>query len=184
MRPSSIKALLISNAVQFGMVLAIFFAAALAASSVAWGLAGFPADIDPIANELKASSLFWSSISVVSSSLTAGYVAGRIAGRRPVLHGALSSCAWFVILISMALGASRSLGPPHGSPDWDPPMPNLLATTLLFGPPVFGALGGFISRRSGSGRDQPAIAPSQYSNGGGWVTSAFRPGRLKSVRCE
>jgi hypothetical protein len=89
MRPSSIKALLISNAVQFGMVLAIFFAAALAASSVAWGLAGFPADIDPITNELKASSLFWSSvasISVVSSSFTAGYVAGRIAGRRPVLH--------------------------------------------------------------------------------------------------
>jgi hypothetical protein len=63
----------------------------------------------------------------------------------------------------MALGASQSLGPSHGSPDWDPPMPNLLATTLFFGPPVFGALGGFISRRSGSGRDQPAIASSQYS---------------------
>jgi hypothetical protein len=83
MHPISIKAVVVSNAVQLGMVLAIFTVAVLATLSVVWVLAGFPTD------ELKASSLFVTStgaISVIPSSLTAGYVAGRIAGRRFVLR--------------------------------------------------------------------------------------------------
>jgi hypothetical protein len=166
MPPISIKAVLISNAVQFGMTLAIFFVAALATLGVAWRLSGFPADIDPITNEFRASSLLVSSIvsmSVVSSSLAAGYVAGRVAGHRPVLHGALSSCAWFVILISIALGVRSSDEPPHGGPDAGPLMPALLGATLFFGTPLFGALGGYIARQLGRGRNQPAIGPSQYS---------------------
>jgi hypothetical protein len=169
MRPSSIKALLISNAIQFGMTSAIFFAGIFAAVMVAWGFAGFPTNIDPIANELKGSSLFGASIaaisvvSVVLSSLTAGYVAGRIAGRRPVLHGALSSCVWFAILISALLGTSPSGGPPHGSPDSIPPIPDFLPVALLFGTTVFGALGGFIARLMSHGRYQSANASSQYS---------------------
>jgi hypothetical protein len=163
MRPSSFKVLLISNAVQFGMTLAMLFATALLALIVAWGLAGFPSDVDPLTKDLKASSLLWSSIltiSVVLSSLTAGYVAGRIAERRPVLHGALSSCAWFVILISLALGPSDQ---PHGGDPNAIPIPALLGTLLFFGTPLFGALGGFIARHMGCSRDQPAITPSLNS---------------------
>jgi hypothetical protein len=166
MPPISIKAVLISNAVQFGMTVAIFFIAALVTLGVAWGIAGFPADIDPITDEFRASSLLVSSIfsiSVVSSSLAAGYVAGRVAGHRPVLHGALSSCAWFVILISIGLGVRSSGEPPHGGPDGGPLMPALLGATLFFGTPLFGALGGYIARQMGRGRNQPAIEPSQYS---------------------
>jgi hypothetical protein len=166
MRPSSIKAVLISNAVQFGMTVAIFFIAALVTMGVAWGIAGFPADIDPITDEFRASSLLVSSIfsiSVVSSSLAAGYVAGRVAGHRPVLHGALSSCAWFVILISIGHGVRPSGEPPHGRPDGGPLMPALLSATLFFGTPLFGALGGYIARQMGHGRNQPAIECSQYS---------------------
>lgn len=164
MRPISIKAVLISNAVQLGMTLAIVFVAALATLSVAWGLTGFPADIQPIADQLKASSLFVSSIgsiSVMPSALTAGYVAGRIAGHRPVLHGALSSCAWFLILI--LLGGTPSHEPPHGGPDPAPLMPALLGAILFFGTPLLGALGGLIARQMGHRRDQPTIAPSQYT---------------------
>ncbi len=120
MPPISIKAVLISNAVQFGITVAIFFIAALVTLCVAWGIAGFPADIDPITDEFRASSLLVPSIfsiSVVSSSLAAGYVAGRVAGHRPILHGALSSCAWFVILISIGIGVRSSGEPPHGGPD-------------------------------------------------------------------
>jgi hypothetical protein len=164
MRPISIKAVLISNAVQLGMTLAILFVGVLATVGVAWGLAGFPADIDPITNELKASSLFVPSIgslSVIPSSLTAGYVAGRIGGRHPVLHGALSSGAWFLILI--LLGGTLSDAPPHGGPDRGPLMPALLSGVVFFGTPLLGALGGFIARQMGYRRDQSAIAPSQYT---------------------
>jgi hypothetical protein len=51
MHPISIKAMLISDAVQFGMTLAMFFAAASATVGVAWGLAGFPAE--SISNALR-----------------------------------------------------------------------------------------------------------------------------------
>jgi hypothetical protein len=165
MHPISMKAVLISNGVQLGMALAILVVAALATLGVAWALAGLPADIKPLADELKASSLFVSSIgsiSVMPSSLTAGYVAGRIAGQRPVLHGALSSCAWFILLICIALGGTPSDEPPHGGPGAGPLMPALLSTMLFFGTPLLGALGGYIARQMGHGREQPAIAPLQY----------------------
>jgi hypothetical protein len=165
MRPISIKTVLISNTVQLGMALAIFLVAIFASLGVAWSLAGFPADIKPLGDELKASSLFMSSIasiSIMPSSLSAGYVAGRIAGHRPILHGALSSCAWFILLIWIALGGMPSHEPRHSDPGAGPLMPALLDTMLFFGTPLLGALGGYIARQSGHGRDQTAIAPSQY----------------------
>jgi hypothetical protein len=165
MHPISIKAVLISNAVHLGMVFAIFIVAALAILGVALGLAGFPVDIKPITHELRGSPLFVSSmasISIMPSSLTAGYVAGRIAGRRRILHGALSSCAWIILLIWIALGGTPSHEPPHCGPGAGPLMPPLLSTFLFFGTPLLGALGGFIARQMGHGRDQPAIAPLQY----------------------
>jgi len=112
---------------------------------------------------LKTSSLFVALIGVISvmpSSLTAGYVAGRVAGRRAVLHGALSGCAWFVILIIILLCGTTSDAPPSGRPGVDPLLPALLGSILFFGTPLLGALGGFIARQVGIRRDQPAIAPT------------------------
>ena len=163
MRRISIKAVLISNAVQLSMTVLMIFVSAFAILGVAWGLAHYPADIDPITEELKASSLVVLSIgliSVVPSSLTAGYVAGRIAGGcRPVLHGAFSSSVWFFILTWIALKASDTL--PGGDTDREPAMPAVL-TGLLFlgfwGAPLLGALGGFIAQPRG--RPPGAQAPN------------------------
>jgi hypothetical protein len=166
MHAISIKAVLISNTVQLGMAFAVFLVAVFAALGVARGLAGLPADIKPLGDELRASSLFISSIGAISimpSSLTAGYVAGRIAGRRPVLHGALSSCAWFILIVCIALGGTPSHQRPPGGPGAGPLMPAALDAMLFFGTPLLGALGGYIARQMGRGRDRPAIVPSQYT---------------------
>jgi len=165
MHPISIKAVAVSNAVQLAMVFAVFIVAVLATLSVVWVLAGLPTDIGPITDDLKASSLLVSStgaISVIPSSLTAGYVAGRIAGRRPVLHGALSSCAWFILLMCIALGGTPSREQPHGGSGAGLLVPALLGAMLFFGTPLLGALGGYIARQTGRGRDLPTTA-SQYT---------------------
>ena len=163
MRPISIKAVLISNMVQLGVALAICIVASLVALGVACSLAGFPDDIKPITDQLKSSSLFVSlvtSISVLPSSLIAGYVAGRIAGRGPVLHGALSACAWFILLILVILAGAPSDKPPHVGPGAAPLMSALLGTILFFGVPLLGGLGGYIAQQMGYRRTREVIAPA------------------------
>jgi hypothetical protein len=106
MRQVSIIALLIANAVQLGMMFAIMAVVALAGLVGEWLWVGLPANIAPITEGLKASSFFMSLvgiISVVPASLTAGYLAGRMAHRHPVLHGALSSAGWFIVLLVFIL---------------------------------------------------------------------------------
>jgi hypothetical protein len=157
MRSISIWAILVSNAAQLGMALAILVVAALSTLGVTWALAGLPPDIGPIADQLKASSAFVSSIasiSIVLSSLTAGYVAGRIAGRRPVIHGALSSCAGFILLLCFALGGSPSDQTRQGSPGGGPLMPALLSASLFLGTPLLGAFGGLVAEQTGYRRDR------------------------------
>ncbi|MGA7804294.1 hypothetical protein [Bradyrhizobium sp.] len=157
MRSISIWAVLISNAGQLGMALAILVVTALSTLGVMWALAGLPPDIDPITDQLKASSAFVSliaSLSIVTSSLAAGYVAGRIAGRRPVLHGALSGCAGFILLICFALGGSPSDQARHGGPGAGPPMPALLSASLFLGTPLLGAFGGLVAGQSAYRRDR------------------------------
>ena len=163
MHSISIKAVLISNAVQLGMTLVVFFVATISTLSIAWGFAGFPADIEPIASELKASSLFVSfigTISVLPSSLTSGYLASRIAGKRHVLHGMLSSGLWIFLLVCIALGGTSSGRSSHDSADGGSA---LLAFVAFLGTPLFGALGGLIGRHRMQGR-QPMTVASQYSN--------------------
>jgi putative membrane protein (TIGR04086 family) len=119
MRPISLRAMLVANAVQTAAAFVIFVTACLAALGIAWCLAGFPADIDPITHQLKTSSLFLSAlttITVLPSSLIGGYVAGRIAGSRPVLHGALSGVLWIILLICVALALRRRIGRPMTTP--------------------------------------------------------------------
>jgi hypothetical protein len=163
MRPISIKAVLVSNAVQLGMALVILLMAILATLTVAWGLAGFPADIKPITDELREAPLFalsMGAVSVLPSSLTSGYVASRIAGDRPILHGALSSGLWIFLLICIGLGGTPSGRSPHGNPDV---ISLMLAPVMFFGPPLFGALGGFIGRYRPRSQQQVAMAHSRYS---------------------
>jgi hypothetical protein len=163
MHPISIKAVLISNAVQLGMTLVVLFVAAISTLSIAWGFAGFPADIDPIASALKASPLFVSligTISVLPSSLTAGYVASRVARERHVLHGVLSSGLWIILLVCIALGDTSSGHSSHGGTDAGSA---LLGFVVCLGTPLFGALGGFIGKYKTQGQRATMVVP-QYSN--------------------
>lgn len=163
MHPISIKAVLVSNAVQLGMSLVVFFVATMSTLAIAWGFAGFPADIDSIASELKGSSLFLlliGTISVVPSSLTSGYVASRIAGERHMLHGVLSSSLWIIVLVCIPLGGTSSghssdRGPDAGSA--------LLGFVMLLGAPLFGALGGLIGRYRMQSR-RAMMVTTQYSS--------------------
>lgn len=163
MHPISIKAVLVSNAVQLGVTLVVFFVATISALGIAWGFAGFPADIDPIASELKASSLFLSLISTISvlpSSLASGYVASRIAGERHVLHGALSNGLWIVLLVCIALGGTSSGHSSHSNPDAGSA---LISFVVFLGAPLFGALGGLMGRYRMQDRRVTVVA-SRYSN--------------------
>jgi hypothetical protein len=162
MRQVSIIALLIANAVQLGMMFATMAVVALAGLVGAWLWVGLPANIAPTTEGLKASSFFMSLvgiISVVPASLAAGYVAGRIAQRRPVLHGVLSSAGWFIILlIFILLGGPSSHQPPHpGTGNGASTVPVFLGMILFFGPPLFGALGSMIPGWTGQGRSLIAV---------------------------
>jgi hypothetical protein len=165
MRQVSIIALLIANAVQLGMMFAIMALVALAGLVGDWLWVGLPANIAPITEGLKASSFFMSLvgiISVVPASLTAGYLAGRMAHRHPVLHGALSSAGWFIVLlVFILLGGPSSNQPPHagtGNGNGASSVPVLLGMILFFGPPLFGAVGGMISQSIGQGRGGTRVA--------------------------
>jgi hypothetical protein len=159
MRQISIRTLIISNLVQLGAVLSLIVIAALATLTAAWVWAGFPDDIKPITGELKSSSLFvllTGAISVIPSSVGAGYLAGRIARHRPILHGALSSCAWLLLLILIILFGIPAEHPSHGGPPAALHVGSsigsflmaLLGTTISVGTPLLGALGGMIIRQS------------------------------------
>jgi hypothetical protein len=146
----SIKAFVISNFAWLAMALTIFVLLALVVLLIACVMAGLPADIKPIADELKTSSLFVSLISalaIIPASVAAGYLAGRIARRGPALNGALSTFAWIAILIYVALGGGPSNEPPHAGPDAGSSVAALLQLIQVPGAPVLGALGGLLARR-------------------------------------
>jgi uncharacterized membrane protein len=149
MRQISVKAFVASNVAWLVIALTIVVAAALQVLLVAWSLNGFPMDMKPIMDGLKTSSLFISSvaaIAVIPAAVAAGYLAGRIAKRGHVLNGSLSSCAWIVILIYVALEGGSSNEPFSTDPRAGPSMPALLQLVLVPGNPVFGALGGLLAR--------------------------------------
>lgn len=169
MEQISIRAIIVSNLVQLILVISITILVALGALAAGWIWAGFPEDIKPITQTLKSSSLFISSVgalSVTPASMFSGYLAGRMAHQRPVLHGALSACAWILLLILIIL-----LGPPteHSPYDGGPPtspqagapvgsfLAALLGTMISIGTPLLGALGGLIAdQRAPSARQLEA----------------------------
>jgi hypothetical protein len=158
MEQISIRAVIISNLVQLGLVISIVFFASMTALAAGWIWAGFPEDIKPIIAALKSSSLLiplLQAVSVIPASVLAGYLAGRMAYRRPILHGALSVCAWILLLILIVLFGPPTGHPPHG----DPPGASqagfsigsfllaLLGTTISIGTPLLGVLGGAIAHQ-------------------------------------
>jgi hypothetical protein len=178
MRQISISAVIVSNLVQLGSTLSLIVLAALATLATAWTWAGFPEEIKPITEGLKSSSLLVpliGAISIIPSSILAGYVAGRMARRRPILHGALSSCAWLLLLILIILFGIPTEHPPHGGPPAASHAGSsigsfllaLLGTTISIGTPLLGALGGLI-----------------VYQGGHWVPTAFGPRRKRRAASE
>lgn len=157
----SIRAVIVSNLIQLALAFGLIVLAALMILAAAWIWAGFPADIKPITTGLESSSLLVpliGAVSVIPSCVMAGYVAGRMAHHRPILHGALSSCAWLLLLVLIILFGMPTEHPPHGGP---PPgsdaaisigsfLFTFLGTMVSIGTPLLGALGGMIFHRYGA----------------------------------
>jgi hypothetical protein len=154
MRPVSLGAVILSNLAQIGSVLTLIGLSALTTLGVAWVWAGFPSDIKPIAANLESSSVFISLIgaaSVVPSSIMAGYVAGHMERRRPIIHGALSSCAWLLLLILVILlgsPAERHSDMPPGSGSFESSvLLTLFGMLISIGTPLLGAFGGAMASK-------------------------------------
>jgi hypothetical protein len=159
MRRISIRTVIISNLVQLSSVLGLIVLAALATLAAVWMWAAFPEDIKPITEGLRSSPLLlplMGAVSVIPSSTMAGYVAGQMTTESRILHGALSSCAWLILLVLIVL-----FGAPTGPHGGSPPVSNAtlsigffifapVGVTISIGAPLLGALGGLLARRRGS----------------------------------
>ncbi|MGX4802324.1 hypothetical protein [Bradyrhizobium guangdongense] len=159
LRISSVRAVIISNIVQFVLSMVIVTASAFVIVALRVP-APLPArGVIP----LGGIAMLMSCLSIVPSSLIAGFVAGRIAEYRPVVHGALSTSI-FLIQELYALFHSAFIGVP----------PRMLGSILLgivsiFAALLFGALGGYGAARTsgGAGRDHVAPVPrTRFVEGG------------------
>lgn len=159
MKQISIRAVIVSNLVQLGSIFSLVLLASLVILAAGWVWAGFPADIKPVTDGLRSSSLLiplLQAVSVIPASVLAGYLAGRMADRRPVLHGALSTCAWILLLILIILLGPPIEHPPHGGPPAASQagftigsfLLSLLGITVSIGTPLLGALGGVIAHQN------------------------------------
>lgn len=157
LRISSVKAFVISNIIHF--VLSMVIVAASAFVIIALRVPIPPRGVMPMGGV----AILMSCLSIVPSSLIAGFVAGRIAEYRPVLHGVLSSS---VLLIQelYALFHSASVG-------WPPRTPGstLLSIISVFAALLFGALGGYGAAQRSADANRHNVAPmlrSRFVEGG------------------
>lgn len=161
LRISSAKAFVISNMIHF--VLSMLIVAASAFVIIA---ARVP--VPPPARGVISQggvAILVSCLSIVPSSLIAGFVAGRIAEYRPVLHGALSSSV-FLIQELYALFHSAHVG-------WPPrTLGSILSVVSVFAALLFGALGGYgaAQRSRDANRHNVAPAPRTRFLEGGLIT--------------
>lgn len=133
LRTSSVKALVISNVLYLVMHMVIVTASAFV-------MVALRVPMPPLAKgaiPLNGVVILIACLSIIPSSLIAGFVAGRIAEYRPVLHGALSSS---VLLIQelYALFHSAYVGWPPRTVGW-----TLVSIISIFAALLFGALGGY-----------------------------------------
>jgi hypothetical protein len=140
LRISSVKAFVISNIINLILSTAIGVAAAFLLIPLRVPIPLPARGVMPLGSVV----ILLACLPVIPSSLIAGFVAGRIAEYRPVLHGALSSSI-FLIEEVYALLHSAFVGWPSrtvGS--------MLLSIALAFAALLFGALGGYgAAKRSG-----------------------------------
>jgi hypothetical protein len=112
LRISSVKAFVISNIIQFVLFSAINVAVAFSMITLRMPI---PLPSRGVVT-LGSATILMACLSVIPSSLIAGFVAGRIAEYRHVLHGALSSSIFLIqevyaLLHSAVVGwPSRTLG--------------------------------------------------------------------------
>jgi hypothetical protein len=152
LRISSFKAFVVSNLVQSVLSMAIGSAATL----LLWRHTGMPpltkANLSAFDGAAMLAMLPMC-LSVILSSLIAGFVAGRMAEYRPVLHGALSSSFWLILTLYPVL-YSTSLGAQL----------NGLSSTILslitaFAALLAGALGGYGAAEMVGGASRYDVAP-------------------------
>ena len=150
LRISSVKAFIISNIIQF--VLFSTIGAAVAFSMIALRMPiPLPArGVMP----LGSVAILMACLSVIPSSLIAGFLAGRLAEYRPVLHGALSS-SFFLIQEVYGLLHSAVVGWPSRTPGW-----TLFNIILVFAALLFGALGGHGAAQRGGDANRHHVAPA------------------------
>jgi hypothetical protein len=155
LRTSSVKAFVVSNLAQFFLSMAIGFPVTL----LLWRSIGTP----PIT---KASFTFGSAmmltilpfcLSGVVASAIAGFIAGRMAEYRPVLHGALASGCLFLLTLNSALNSV--LHPTSfGAQLNDLPL-TIVSLIAAFAALLAGALGGYGAARLGGGASRHDVAP-------------------------
>src|SRR5580698_1020357 len=150
LRISSFKAVVISNILQFFLSMPIAFAA----TYLLWRHAGvYP----PTKTNLSAFdhtltlTMLPACLSFVLSSLIAGFVAGRMAEYRPVLHGALSGALLFILTVLSALHPTS-----FGARELPSTILNLIAVLASL---LAGALGGYAAAHTGSGPSRFNVAP-------------------------
>jgi len=153
LRISSVKAFVISNIINLVLSMVIGAAAAflLVALRVPMSL---PASG---ATPLGSVAILLACLSVIPSSLIAGFVAGRIAEYRPVLHGALSSSLVVIQEVYALLHSAFAGWPPRtlGS--------TLFNILLVFAALLFGALGGHGAAQRSGDANRHNVAPAPRS---------------------
>jgi hypothetical protein len=148
LRISSVKAFVISNIVQFVLFSAIGVAVAFSMVALRMPIPLPAKGVMP----LGSTTILVVCLSVIPSSLIAGFVAGRIAEYRPVLHGALSSII-FVIQEGYALLHSAIVGSPQRALG-----AILFNIILVFAAVLCSALGGHLAAlRSGDANRQNVV---------------------------
>ncbi|MGA2993191.1 hypothetical protein [Bradyrhizobium sp.] len=149
LRISSVKAFVVSNIIQFVLFSAI--AVALAFSMVALRIP-IPLPAKGVM-PLGGATILMVCLSAIPSSLIAGFVAGRIAEYRPVLHGVLSGTAWLIQDLYAALHTAVLGGPSRAH------FPISLSLTLTFAVLLCGALGGYGAANVAGSANRYNVAP-------------------------
>jgi hypothetical protein len=149
LRTSSFKAFVISNIINFVLSMLIVAASAFVIIALRVPIPLPARGVMP----LGGAAILMACLSVIPSSLIAGFVAGRIAEYRPVLHGALSSSIFVIQELYTLFHSAFVRWPLHtlGS--------TLLSIILVFAALLFGALGGYGAAQRSGDANRYNVAP-------------------------
>jgi hypothetical protein len=149
LRISSFKAFVVSNLVQSVLSMAIGSAATL----LLWRHTGMPPLTKANLSAVDGAAMLPMCLSVILSSLISGFVAGRMAEYRPVLHGALSSSFWLILTLYPVLHTTSLGAQLNGLSS------SILSLITAFAALPAGALGGYGAAEMGGGASRHDVAP-------------------------